>query len=279
MTPDWLRLFPDAPHRFRMALRPADAVSFWRSSTQAGPVLAERRRWLAETPGEYSALLPEAGAIMAEALAAMAEWADEPRLSHCGDDLAHAGGLVEPDWVVLSAETSTEPRVLGGVVVFPSSWSLTEKLGRPLSEVHGPVPGLQGSLGASLNTFLEKLPRGAQWERDNWGLSPDEELNHHPTRPIPDLTKDASLGATWLRLERQFLARLPQTGGLLFGIRLSHHRLDHLAALPGVAWRLAMTLETMAPEVARYKGVAAARGALIHQLAAAAPADESGSGR
>jgi hypothetical protein len=266
MTPDWLRLFPNGPHRFRMALRAADAAGFWQPGPDAGAVLEERRRWLAAAPEFYTALVPEGAMIAEEALTQMAQWAQDPNLKAAGTDVVMAGGRVEPDWVLLSAEAGAQPRVVGGVVIFPSSWSLAEKVGKPLNEVHQPVPGLQASLGASLTAFFDKLPRGAQWERDNWGFSADAELNHHPSRPIAKLTSDAAMDRTWLRLERQFLARLPRTGGVLFGIRVTNHRLDLLAAVPGLAQRLADTLETMTPEVAHYKGLDEARDPLIRQL-------------
>jgi dimethylamine monooxygenase subunit A len=172
----------------------------------------------------------------------------------------------EPDWVLLSSGQGSEPAVLGGEVVFPSSWSLPEKAGLPLSAVHGPVPGLQAAIGAGIGTFLARLAAGACWQRENWGLSADAELNHHPALNRPRLQPGAGLEQTWLRLEHQFLTRLPRTGALLFGIRVTLHRLDHVAAQPAVAPRLARALRTLPAPMAEYKGLSAARPALLQAL-------------
>ncbi len=250
MSIDWQRLFPLTDHRFQMGLRAGDAPGFWSKQDDSGQVWRERQRWLQKEPALYAVELAEGGAAMEEARAWIRQWSSQ----------------AEPDWVVLSSGAARDPVVLGGEVVFPSSWSLPEKLGRPLSQVHGPVPGLEISLGKSIQVFLNRIEPNAAWERDNWGLSADADLNHHPVRQVPALDASARLDKTWLRLERQFLTRLPVTRGLLFGIRVSHHRLDEVAATPGAAAGLSRALKTMSEEVAGYKGLLMARGPLIEEL-------------
>lgn len=248
--PDWKRLFPDADFRLPMGLRAGDAAAYWSSWDATGNLSAERQQWLSESPQWYCGCLPEAGLAMLEAQSWMRQWSAAP----------------EPDWVLLSAETMDEPRVLAGEVVFPSSWSLPEKLGKRMSEVHGPVPALQSEIGAGIQTFLSKIAVGAAWERENWGLSADEELNHHPLSALKGLTSQARLETTWIRLEHQFLTRLPETKSLLFGIRVNHFRLDQVAADAGAARGIVRALETMSEAMARYKGLAEARASLIRQM-------------
>ena len=250
MSPDLQRLFPATDHRFQMGLRQGDERAFWSTQDASGKVVAERQTWLASDHALYRAEVAEGIPALDEARAWIRQWTD----------------TCEPDWIVLSEGLSDEPRVLGGEVVFPSSWSLPEKLGLPLSAVHGPVPGLEASLGKSIQTFLSRIQPEAAWERDNWGLSADDELNHHPSRHVPALDSSARLDNTWLRLERQFLTRLPLSKALFFGIRVSHHRLDVLAADPEVAAGLTRSLETMPEEVARYKGLVQARETLLGEL-------------
>ncbi|MBE2287105.1 MAG: DUF3445 domain-containing protein [Prosthecobacter sp.] len=259
--PDWLRLLPDSDHRLQMSLRPGDARRFWAHSADAAAVLAERARWMTETPDRYLRVLPEGEEAVTEAIAFMRAQQDR---AACPP--AQAAVELEPDWIVLAGDAERLYPVIGGAVIFPSRWALAEKIGRPLHEVHAPVPGLQSSLGTQISTFLQRLGPHAAWERENWGLSADPSLNHHPAITIRRLDADATLETTWLRLERQFLTRLPVTNALLFGIRVTNHRLDHLAALPAVATRLARALTTMADDVARYKGLHEARSSLISAL-------------
>lgn len=257
--PDWFRLLPDASHRLQMNLRPGHACEFWGPSPEAEAVLAERRRWLAATPERYLCVLPEGDEAVREAIDLMA-----PRPMTAEE----AATKLEPDWIVLSGDAELAHPVMGGAVIFPSGWALEDKIGRPLHEVHAPVPGLQSKLGGQISTFLSRLAAGAAWERDNWGLSADPSLNHHPAVGVRRLDGGATLKTAWLRLEQQFLTRLPVTGAILFGIRVTSHRLDQLAKIPGLAGRLAVALETMAGDVARYKGLDTARGSLIAELRA-----------
>lgn len=242
-TIDWLRLFPDSDYRLTMGLRPGDAARFWSRRDASGLIVDERRRWLREMPEMLAASLPECESARTEALCWMKNFADE----------------IEADWVLLSSETDREPRVIAGEVVFPSSWSLPDKLGLPMSAVHEPVPGLQPQMGAGIQSFFSRLEPGSAWERENWGLSADAELNHHPSRNLPGLSADAKPDNTWIRLERQFLIRLPVTRAILFGIRVECHRLAVIAALPGMAGRIARALRSMPEEIARYKGLVTAR--------------------
>jgi hypothetical protein len=258
---DWFRLFPDASHRLAMNLRSGDAVGYWQNSEDAVETLAERSRWLAEHPERHLCLLPEGREEVREALAWIMGTLHRPEATP-----EQAAATLEPDWLVLSGDATRAHPVLGGAVIFPSGWGLEEKIGRPLHEVHAPVPGLQQALGASISTFLSRVSPLAAWERDNWGLAADPALNHHPACRVKRLDASATLDSTWVRLERQFITRLPATQAILFGIRVSNHRLDHLAAMPGLAARIRHALETMDEALARYKGLAAAREMLAAQL-------------
>ena len=259
----WRRLFPVEDYRLPMNLHPGDAGRFWSLSAEADVVLAERRHWIDAAPQRHFLFQEGSGPAVAEAV----EW-----LSHAAGcrfaDAREAAVGVEPDWVLLDGHASGGFPVLGGAVAFPSGWALEEKLGRPLPAVHAPVPGLETALGARIATFLARLTAGAAWERENWGLSAVPALNHHPALDHPRLDGQATLATTWLRLEEQFLTRLPRTDVMLFGIRVTNHRLDALvAARPDLAGRMVRSLGTMPEALAAYKGLAAARASLISQLA------------
>jgi hypothetical protein len=254
---NWLRLFPDSDYRFQMGLRPGDAPAFF-GGAQNEDILALRRRLVEEARSEY--LLEADDPSVRETLDLLSHWTGRRPL-----DLAAAAGGCEADFVILTPDAAHRLCVTAGVVCFPSSWSLREKAGQPMSAVHGPVPGLNADMGQRIDTFLSRLAPGAVWERENWGLSADEALDHHPRHTAPSLTQSATLETSWLRLERQIFLRL-SGGGVLFGIHVSVHRLDALAGEPGVAPKLAQALETMTPAVADYKGLTVARAPLTNLL-------------
>jgi hypothetical protein len=57
----------------------------------------------------------------------------------------------------------------------------------------------------------------------------------------------------WLRVERQTLVRLPDSGAVVFGIRVHVDRLDSLADDPGALDRLGRSLRAMPEHTRRDK--------------------------
>jgi len=282
---DPLRSLTDGSFRFQMALRPGRGESLFAPTPHHGEVMAERRALLLGPQAHhYAAALPQAGRSLQQTAGLVQQW-----LSAAGTPTTTlpapaseqpaalaawcvvAGCLWEPDWVVLRPLADNTYHLAAGSVCFPSGWALADKLGRPLEEIHAPVPGLNRALGRQVQTFLQRLKPGAVWLRDNWGLSADSALNHHPVLQLRPLTAEARLAGTWLRYEEQLLARLPDSPDILFAIRVGRVRLPEILPFPEVTRRLTEALATMPEDVAAYKGLAAARPALLQQLRALTP--------
>ncbi|PAW63773.1 MAG: hypothetical protein B9S36_04015 [Verrucomicrobiia bacterium Tous-C2TDCM] len=262
-SPDWLRLFPDSDYRWSMSLLPGDGRDFFSHSRDGEAILGQRRRQLAEQAADYAVLPAVAGDLVGEVLERLEVW--QGRRFR---DAMEAGTSLEPDWVLLRADEEGVFRVEAGVVCFPSHWSLPEKVGMSLEAVHGPVPGLNDTLARQIGIFLAKLAPGSEWERENWGLSANPELDHHPRHRWPQLTGGEAPDQVWIRLERQLLVRL-SGGGILFGIRVSNHRLDEVAGISEcLPARIARALRTMPEAAAGYKGILAARSAIAARLGA-----------
>ena len=172
----------------------------------------------------------------------------------------------EPDFLLLKADADEVVRLVAGCVCFPSSWSLAEKLGHPVEQIHGVVPGLNAGLGARIQNFLARLKPGVAWLRANWGLSRSPELNQHPERGLARLDEKVNLEEVWLRIEHQALVTLPRTKGVLFGIRIAVYPLREARQDPMVQRGLIRALQTMPEEMAQYKNIAVARGRLISLL-------------
>ena len=267
-TKDWMRLLPDEDFRPRMGLRSGDAHRFFRTSTES--LLRMRREALDRTPEKYSAATEESLRWVIEAVTQMVGWADSLQTTDFPSDvlaLCHwAGRRIEADWVLLSPDATQHHPVSAGVVCFPSSWSLPAKLGLPISAVHEPVPSLNQRLGNSIDSFLARLEPNAAWERDNWGLCSSPQLDQHPDNASSSLLSTATLSTTWLRWEHQLLIRLPETGAILFGIRVTTHRFNELIETPDIAERLTRALRTMPDTMATYKGLSQCRFNLIDQM-------------
>lgn len=181
-----------------------------------------------------------------------------------------AASLVQEDLVLLRRSESGW-RLVAAALDFPSSWSLREKFGRPMHEVHGPVPGFGAGTrnAAMIERMFDHLRIEMPVIRWNWSLFGDERLFHpeggHPDRPRFGVNGES----IYLRVERQTLRKLPVSGDILFTIRIS---VDPLAALtqhveaPAIATALIAQLEALSPEQARYKGLWHDREALVRRL-------------
>lgn len=107
--------------------------------------------------------------------------------------------------------------------------------------------------------------------RVNWGIADD------PTRFQP-VARDADAGiaaaeagtALWLRVERQTLRRLPQSGAVLFTIRTEITRLDQAFRSPADAAALAGAVRDMSAAMLQYKHLAGVAPALLAWLDRAA---------
>jgi len=266
------RLFPDADYRHQMRFRRGTVQDFFRPWHRPPDILQQRQLWLRHDPASYVAVLPECGELLQEFIGLIRETGVDPNPANVSqtesnlETVIGLGGALEPDFLLLKVGEDSSPRLLGGCVCFPSSWSLEEKMGQPLDIIHSVVPGLDDQLGERIRQFLRGLAPGVAWLRENWGLSRSAELNHHPFRLLPKLDPSVRLDEVWLRVEHQALVALPCAGGILFGIRIAVHPLSEVRQNPEISAGLRRALETMPEQMAHYKGIAPARSALIAML-------------
>jgi len=267
-------ILPEGDYRFSFRFERADAQRFFGPTALHDDLIAQRSHWLGTHPDRYAALLPEGEPLLEEALELASRWgnvrtdtvsfsnSNTQALSRC----IALGRVWEPDFLLLQVEAASTARLLGGVVCFPSSWSLEEKMGHPITSIHRVVPGLNDALGSQINSFLLKLRHGVAWSRSNWGLSRSDELNQHPARQLPRLDDSVRLQDVWLRVEHQILVAMPRTSGILFGIRITSHPLAAIKESSQLARRLAHALRTMPAPIVDYKGLKQARPRLIELL-------------
>lgn len=198
--------------------------------------------------------------------------------------LVTASRLVQEDLVLMRRDESGW-RLAAAALCFPSSWSLAEKFGRPLDEIHAPVPGFAAGTrpAALIARIFDKLQVDQPVERLNWSLQEDDRLHHPRSKGQRDASIRAGTGGllgadpltgTFIRVERQTLRRLPQSGDILFTIRIHLDPLRRLAAHPEAARlssSLANQLEALNEAQLAYKGIAENRAALVRALRAMAP--------
>jgi dimethylamine monooxygenase subunit A len=245
-------LFPLEDYRFHLTIRKGDLREFFAPSDDRARVLAERRHWLQAEPEQYAALLPDGERLLAEWAAMVAAWSEGEAVR----SVQQLGAQLEPDFLLLSQSPGGEFLLQGGAVVFPSSWSLPEKLGRTLDAIHDVVPGLNAALAPAISTFLTRLrPGGPAYLRSNWGLAATDALNLHPSRPRPALRPKLQPEQIWVRVEHQILVAMPETKGIVFGIRVVVHPLTEVLQSDRLRAGFNRAIKTMPPALAHYKGL------------------------
>ncbi len=150
--------------------------------------------------------------------------------------------LLVPDDLCLMERDGESYRLTAACVCSPSYWRLTEKIGRTLDGIHGPVPTLNDKLGVTMLQFFDRLPDGAVFERRNWLIHTSAELYHPQSDPWPTVAATDATGLV-VRSERQTLRRLDPTT-VVFTIRVSCHPLAEIVSYRDAARDLLTALES-----------------------------------
>ncbi len=287
-SPAWVSVLPDEDYQHSFGLKAGGAERFFAPTERHADLLAQRRHWLRTDTAHCAALLPGAEPLLEETItlarsfgAPVSDAASSSIVAkHAGSETgapmetANAfarclalGEAWEPDYLLLKQDAADGRfHLLGGCVCFPSSWRFEEKVGKPLEVIHTPVPHLNEQLASPIHNFLSRIKPGAAWCRANWGLSRSPELNQHPARGLPKLRPPLREDEVWLRVEDQALVALPESRGVLFGIRMNVLPLAEVKRHPTAARGLARALRTMPDAMLEYKSLLSAKEELLRLL-------------
>jgi hypothetical protein len=291
---------------FTIGLKPLDPAAWIEVDGYLEAQLAEKGRLEAEHGASVFAAEPGTEAAQREVLSLLIEHlpARFPEIyRRAGDtmyvassgraiDLANPGvpplkiaaRLVQED-LVLMRRRENGWRICAASLSFPSSWSLAEKFGKPLREIHRPVPHFgHGTRSDDLiERMFDKL-QGQLVERFNWSLQPDAGLY----KPLSSMQRDDraekavsrfpgidAASVAFIRVERQTVRKLPVSGDVLFTIRIHLDPMSALRAHPErarIAASFAGQLAALERSELDYKGLAADRDRLVAALEAIASA-------
>lgn len=142
-------------------------------------------------------------------------------------------------------------------VCFPSYWSLNQKMGKPLSIIHGPVPQLTPEINDVVTAKMDDLECRVPVERFNWTLTCDSEL-HQPSSyrgSKPEFADNLSGVNIFVRVERQTLTKLSRNGDILFTIRTYLNPLRAIIQDRDLSIGLHDSIMTTPIEVLDYRGI------------------------
>ncbi len=171
-----------------------------------------------------------------------------------------AGRLVQEDLVIMHPPDVKQKGwwLAAGSVAFPSRWSLKEKFGKTMDGIHAPVPFYKEQIQTPTNNFFDQMPAGEIFSRRNWSLHDTAALRQDGTKQGNSKNKQIINSENagehlWLRVERQALRRLKESGAILFTIRIHLRRLKHIVKHKGIAEKLKKALSALPPEMQAYK--------------------------
>ncbi|EJN04582.1 DUF3445 domain-containing protein [Phyllobacterium sp. YR531] len=187
--------------------------------------------------------------------------------------LLRAAQLVQEDLILMRKDGKRGWHLAAASLSFPSSWTLLEKFGRSMDDIHAPVPDFNaGTRNAGLITrMFDNLRPDRSVYRMNWSLQPDGEFyhplaSHHKGALYSD---DDLASQCYMRVERQTLRKLPVSGDILFTIRIYLDPVNALKKHPdcrAVAKAFCRQLEALSPAQLNYKGIMTIRERLIDTL-------------
>jgi hypothetical protein len=215
--------------------------------------LALKRRLLAERHDDVFQALPNTENASNEILEAIGA-GHRPLLPRV-HPLERAALLVQEDLCVL-----VDGVFVAGCVCFPSHWRLSDKIGRPVSEIHSRVPGYDTELASRVDSFLGRLAPDTVVARRNFAI------HEVPDLFAPDVPSTLSVPPPeqWLRSERQTLRRLPRSDAVLFTIRTQQVQLQDVDDL--TRRKLAARLRAEPEDLIGYRDLADRLPALIDFL-------------
>lgn len=255
MTPVFQQTLPYAPWmhpatRRMPGVQPLDLCDWITCDDAYGGQMALRDALIGQRRDEVFACLPEAEDAALETLAYILAHLPQG-FTRRGQKLTRpdgveidleadhpliiAGRLVQQDIALLMKEQGeVEHRLVGAILCFPASWTLAEKIGRPLAAIHTPVKPYTGEMATRVQRLFDMVREDRPLWRQNALLYGSPDL-FHPRSEVQPRVK-AEIRPDYLRSERQCILRLPQTGAVIFSIhtyllRFADLSADQVAAL------------------------------------------------
>ncbi|KQZ12236.1 hypothetical protein ASD50_12740 [Mesorhizobium sp. Root552] len=282
---------------FAIGLKPLDLDEWIEIDDTFDFHLAEKRRIHAQYGSSVFVEEPDTRAAQAEVLALLVDHLPARHAQHYKTDGArltvagqpeigaglpplHIASLLVQEDLILMRKSAEGWRLVAGALCFPSSWSLTEKFGKTMQDIHIPVPafGPGTRMAGMIERIFDNLAVELPVERYNWSIQAGDAL-YHPLSDEqridratmrPSRFNDKNINASaFIRVERQTLRKLPVSGDILFTIRIF---LDPLAVLSRhderkrIAISFAAQLAALDEAQLDYKGLTGDRDRLVSAL-------------
>lgn len=176
-----------------------------------------------------------------------------------------------PDDFCLLEKFADDYRLVAASVCSPTYWELSEKISKPMKNIHGPIPNLENKIGRMIRHFLVNLKTDMYYQRSNWFLLPnddlplfkDEYIEHQDAIALDITNIEENL---FLRSERQTFRKMYETENIVFGINIYIAPLSIVKQHPAIAEDLMIAMDTMSAEQKKLVGIGLNEGVLKEYL-------------
>ncbi|KAG7086669.1 hypothetical protein E1B28_002609 [Marasmius oreades] len=168
---------------------------------------------------------------------------------------------VPEDFLIPMEDPRTGLYVLcAGVSCSAVGWNLGTKIGKPLHEIHAPVPDYAEKMKFSMDRFFSNMPCDKPIQRGSWGLEDGQPLFVLPgshemiareTRQRPDMKVED----IYLRVDWQTLRRLPRSKAIVFNFKALFTPMTDFRNEPYIPRLLLKILREGKPSILQYKGL------------------------
>ena len=214
-------------------IQPVIGDDWLRVDEAFGAQMAERDRLIADHAGQVHGLTATAFAAAAELYdRVLAVLQHSPGYAVGRDHLIRPDGipvvldraqplrtlgrLVQEDLCLLQ-KVGDEHVLTGAILCFPASWTLAQKLGRPMRAIHDPVDDYTDDIARRVQRMFDAIRPDQPLWRMNYLTYADPTL-HQPRLEFDKRPRPAADLRVYVRSERQCLLRLPVSQAVVFSI-------------------------------------------------------------
>ncbi|KAK7440231.1 hypothetical protein VKT23_017173 [Stygiomarasmius scandens] len=149
-------------------------------------------------------------------------------------------------------------KMVAGVSCSSLGWNVGSKIGKPLQEIHGPVPDYKEKMAFSMDRFFSKMPCDKPIQRGSWGLEIGQPLWLQDDDPHFKLREtqspDLKVNDIYLRVDWQTLRRLPRSRAIVFNFKALFTPMTEFRNEPFVPQLVLKILKEGKQGLMQYKG-------------------------
>ena len=160
--------------------------------------------------------------------------------------------LVQEDLIVMKPTKKTFSLESASLCA-PTRWSLREKFGQTLSQIHSGVPGYKEKIDSRVIKIFTNLPDEKIFERFNWSIFDSPELFQPAQSKSLVEIKNLDPKNLYLRVERQTIRRLHKSRSILFTVRVHVDKITSVLSCKKSITDLLLAIKSLDEDMKSYK--------------------------